>query len=481
MASNTPNLFADFQPPDQATWEAALEKALKGKSAEALEWNAQGFKMPAFVRDARKRPQGVRTAAGWKITEAVSLQSGPEAANKHGLEALWKGAEAIRVNGQPTSREALNTLLHEILVEIIPLSFRASNPLDLAQWLELERQSRGLERNAIHANLGFDPLGQATFAGNWFASREEDFELGKRAIRTLNEQLPSCRAITVHANHFHSAGAGPVLELALTLAQGSEYLAALASSKQPADAVANQLAFSVACGNSYFAEIAKLRALRILWPEIVRTYGGGKELTEMQLHASTSRFTLSVYDAWNNMLRATSHSMAAIVGGCNNLEVVGYNEAFEAESSFGQRVARNLQHVLREEAWLDKVADPAGGSRYIESLTHEIAGNALAQFKEIEARGGYLQCLTDGYIQQLIAADAHAMQAAVESGELVVIGVNKYANAAEKMADKYQAPASAFAPATSTAFEPVPLVRATQTYESKRLKSEASTKNTATA
>lgn len=477
MGDTNQRLFDAFSAPDETAWQAALEKALKGKPAADLDWQTHGFTMPPAVRNAAPSTRSASVSAGnaWQITEAIALATDPKSANKASLQALWNGVESLRFDDQPGSREDLNTLLHEILIEIIPLRFKASNPTALAEWLELERQSRQLEPAALHGSLGYDPLGKAAFEGGWFQSKEHDFEACGRTMRTLADKLPNVRTITINGSWYHEAGATVVQELAITLAQASEYMAQLCSKSHNADSVASALDFSLAVGNLYFPEIAKLRALRLLWPAIAEQYGADAKSVHVHLHSTTSPWTLSVYDAWNNMLRGTSQAMAAVLGGCNSLEVAAYDAAYTTPNDFSQRVARNVQHVLREEAYFGKVADPAGGSRYVESLTQNIAGAALALFQTIEAKGGFLACLQSGFLQEQIATSAASQKEAVENGSLVFLGVNKHPNLGEKMAEKITTTAPQNEVDAQPEFSPIPRFRATAALDDARLAAEKTT------
>jgi methylmalonyl-CoA mutase len=194
--------------------------------------------------------------------------------------------------------------------------------------------------------------------------------------------------------------------------------------------IVKRFQFNLAVGSDFFTEIAKLRALRKLWALVLDQYGMNEEL---YLHCETTQLNKSSLDSYNNMLRTTTESMSAILGGCNSLVVRPFDITFKNTSEFSARMARNQQLILKEEAYLDKVADAGAGSYYIESLTDKIAEEAWQDFKRIQSKGGYLACLKSEYIQAAIEMQANVLQEELKEGQRVLIGVNKYPNASEKV------------------------------------------------
>jgi methylmalonyl-CoA mutase len=211
------------------------------------------------------------------------------------------------------------------------------------------------------------------------------------------------------------------------LAHAHEYLVTLSnqniSYKKP-------FYFTVAVGSDFFGEIAKLRALRKLWVLLAQAYN---ILKEIHIHCETSLLNKSSLDANNNMLRTTTEGMSAVIGGCNSLTIHPYNTGFESQTDFSDRMARNQQLILKEESYLHHTADMGAGSYYIEKLTDELAGKAWEEFKEIENKGGFLACLKSNFIQNKIQEQADNLIKQFNNGELVLVGVNKFQNAKEKV------------------------------------------------
>jgi methylmalonyl-CoA mutase len=244
-------------------------------------------------------------------------------------------------------------------------------------------------------------------------------------------------ASAIRADRLHESGAHAVQELGYALAEGVERLAARASS-QPLEQAAREVEFVYAVGSNYFFEVAKLRAARMLWAQAVAAFGvSDSSACRARLHVRTSRLNKSVYDRYMNLLRATTEAMSAAIGGADTLHIEPFG--------FSQRLAQNVQRVLREEAHLDAVADPAGGSYYIEALTDALAARAWKLFQSVEAEGGYSEALNSGSIEKALAETRDTRRKAVSSRRRTLVGVNNFPNLQEK-APEAEAPRSDFAP-----------------------------------
>jgi len=225
------------------------------------------------------------------------------------------------------------------------------------------------------------------------------------------------------------------------------------------------LGFTLSSGSHYFLELAKFRAARMLWASIVQAYDATAN-GQTFIHATTSERSLTIYDPWTNMLRGTTQAMSAVLGGCNSLTVSPYNTGYQEATEFSNRIGRNVQLVLKEEAMLTKVADPAGGSHYIETLTNAIAESAWRIFQDIEAQGGYLEALNKGSIQAHLEQASKAEENAILTSEKIVLGVNKYPNQEERMQQEVtQKP-------NSTSEHQLDLTRPTEPMERERLNEE---------
>lgn len=223
-----------------------------------------------------------------------------------------------------------------------------------------------------------------------------------------------------------------VEELAFALSAGHDYLVRLMDLGLTIDQAARKLRFSFSVSSNYFMEIAKLRAARMLWANIVKGYNPEKNCAgKMMIHAETSRWNQTVYDPYVNMLRGTTEAMSAAIGGVYSLEVTPFDRAFEAPTEFAKRIARNVELLLKHESHFDQVVDPAGGSYYIENLTQSIAAEAWKLFLEIEEKGGYTEAYKSGMIVERVKASAAAKDKNIATRRQALLGANQYPNFTE--------------------------------------------------
>jgi methylmalonyl-CoA mutase len=224
---------------------------------------------------------------------------------------------------------------------------------------------------------------------------------------------------TIRADYLHEAGATAVQELGYALAQGVERLEALADLRKSVDEAAREIEFVFAAGSTFFIEIAKLRAVRMLWAQAVAAFGPEQEVSAlMHIHARTSRRNKSIYDGYTNLLRATTEALSAVLGGCDRLTVEPFG--------FDEHLATGVQRILREEAHVDVPADPAGGSWLLEVLTDSLAREAWKLFQQVEAAGGYTAALESGAIKEALAKSREEREKAAASRRRTLVGVNNY-------------------------------------------------------
>jgi methylmalonyl-CoA mutase len=258
-------------------------------------------------------------------------------------------------------------------------------------------------------------------------------------IQTIRKRLPGFRTITINGHLFHNAGATLVQELAFSLASGNEYMANLTSKGLPADTVSASLQFSFGIGSNYFMEIAKLRAARLLWTAVVEQYRPeNPESSRMFIHSTTSLWNKTVYDPYVNLLRTTTEGMSAAIGNTDSMSILPFDFPYKDESEISRRIARNQQLILKEEAYLDKIVDPAAGSYYIESLTHSIAMHAWELFQSVEEKGGLIECIRTGFIQDEIERSCRKKDMNIAQRKIVILGTNQYANPLESMSQNIE-------------------------------------------
>lgn len=383
------SIYDAFEPADFEAWKQRVIKEVKGEEAfKALyKTTAEGVEIKPYytLENLEGEIPSINSSdKAWKIQEHIKVNS-TEQALKQAKEALQKGADEIVFE---IDSDKANTILSQIQ----PFVFRLN---------QNAKAVAGSFRADILSNL----LNTNSFTPNEFE------KLVKKHTGTLE----------VNGSQYHNAGANICTEIAITLAHANEYLNV--GTNAP-------VLFNVAVGSDYFFEIAKLRALRKLWSVVAIEHDID---TSVIINCETALNNKTIYDYNNNILRASTETMAAIIGGCDGLYVYPYDVLFKQPNDFSNRIARNIQLVAKHEAYLQKVNDAAHGSYYIEDLSNEIANKSWELFQNIEAKGGYIACIESGFLQETIAKQAEATQQQVDSGDRIVLGVNKYPNKNELM------------------------------------------------
>ncbi len=452
MDIQSKSLFAEFPPVTPAEWEQKVVQDLKGADYEKklVYRPAEGFRVkPYYVADDLQPleylvnfPDSFPFVRGnkksgnhWFIRQDITVGD-LKRTNEKALDILMKGVDSlgfILEEDKEYSKEDLDLLLKNIFAEMVEINFRCGrNALSLMQnhYEMLVRYNRDFQK--IFGSIEFDPFGHLVTHGNYHFSREEDIDLCSQLIRQ-SEHLPHFTVICVNGDHFHNSGATIVEELAFSLAAGAEYLTLLTESGLSINQVAPKIRFRFATGSNYFLEIAKYRAARLLWAHIVKAYGPSRDdVSKMTIHTVTSRWNKAMYDPYVNMLRTTTEAMSSIIAGIDSLTVGPFDEVFRKPDDFSERISRNQQLLLREESYLDQVADPSAGSYYIENLTGLIADEAWKLFLEVDARGGYLEAVSQAYIQDHIETTATKRDADIAGRKETILGVNQYPNFTER-------------------------------------------------
>jgi len=329
--------------------------------------------------------------------------------------------------------EDLGKALEGIDLEKVSLLVRSgASAMPFGVLLAALLRKRKQASSGLRGCVEMDPLGVLTHEGSLPQSLAGAYREMAALTRWAAAQAPNLQTICVHSRAWHESGANAAQELAFTLATGVEYLREMSERELEADVVGPRVRFAITVGENFFMEIAKLRAMRLIWSRAVEAFGGGEKAQRACLHVRTSHWNKTIYDAHNNLLRATVEAFAGAAGGCDSMQVGAFDEVFRQPDDFSQRLARNTQLVLQKECELAHVMDPAGGSWYVESLTAELAGRAWSMFQEIEKRGGMAAALAAGYPQQAVAATAAEKIKAARQRRQSIVGVNQYANPKEK-------------------------------------------------
>ena len=451
MANKEQKLFAEFPPVSTETWEAAINKDLKGADYEKkLVWRtAEGFNVRPYYRaenlagvhhlgsQCGEFPfvRGVRKENNWKIVQSITVDA-PAEANAHALRLLTKGVESICfvLHSKEFTAEDLDLLLGGVSLKNTELIFKGCGVKRVAELFLDKLDREAVDADAVRASFVIDPIiNKLTLKGKALAAEGGCKGLDKLAVLIQKAaKYKKIRLVGVSGEVFQNCGSTIVQELAFTLAAGHEYLVQLMDRGLSIDQIATTMRFSTSISANYFMEIAKLRAARLLWANITAAYAPKVRCAEkMQIHAVTSRWNMTVYDAYVNMLRATTEAMSAAVAGVHSLEVLPFDVAYEKPTDFSERIAHNVQLLLKEESHFNQVVDAAGGSYYIENLTQSIAEQAWALFKQVEDKGGYMQAFLAGFVQEQVEASAAKKRTNIATRREALLGTNQFPNFGE--------------------------------------------------
>lgn len=442
-------LFDQFPPVSTEEWRAKVEADLKGAPFEKkLVWRTnEGFNVQpmyraediAGLKTTDSLPgefpyvRGTRTDNDWFARQDI-IASSPEEANRIALDVLNKGVTSLGFSIKEASEEELKTLLAGIKIDAVELNFNVcpKKALPFAALLVDYIKAEGAE-NTFVGSIDFNPFRKALKHGTAFPG-----DIAAMAVELLDtvKGVPGLKVLSVDSVMLSNAGAYIYQELGYALAWGAEWMTMLTEKGIDPAEVAARIKFNMGVSSNYFMEIAKFRSARMLWAQIVKQYGVADELCKMAVHAETSRFNQTVYDAYVNLLRSQTECMSAALAGVDSITVTPFDTPYKTPDEFSERIARNQQFLLKEESHLDKVVDPAGGSYYVETLTVAIAEQAWKVFLGVEEEGGILAQINNGAIQKVIRETSEKRHTDVARRKEILLGTNQFPNINEMAADK---------------------------------------------
>lgn len=485
------DLFKDFPVVSIEEWEEKIKQDLKGVDYEKkLVWKSpEDISVRPYYRSEHLEQLGYlnshpgefpytrgygKYGNKWDIREDILVKQ-PEEANRKALRVLEKGATAlgfiIKKGAVKTSGD-LEKLLDGIELEKTGINFLSGTetPKLVSLFAEIV-EKRKTEAGKVTGSANFDPFGYLTNNGKYITNREQDINDAAGLIENYGKRFHSFRLIGVNGISFCNAGASAVMELAFSLATGNEYLSVLTGMGLPVDPVAQNIQFNLGSGSNYFMEIAKLRAARMLWARIVQAWEPKSEDSlKTFIHSETSDFNKTIYDPYVNMLRTTTEAMASAIGGANSLYVKPFDRNFRDSSDFSERIARNTQIILKNEAYFDKVTDPSAGSYYIESLTDSLVSETWKLFQQIEKDGGYIVALENGFIQEQIEELCRKRCMNLALRKEVLVGTNQYVDTLESAIENVTGESSeSIIPADNLVTKPLKKIRVAEAFEELRM------------
>jgi methylmalonyl-CoA mutase len=297
-------------------------------------------------------------------------------------------------------------------------------------------EEQGVKQELLSGTIQNDILKEFMVRNTYIYPPEPSIRIIGDIIEYTAKHMPKFNSISISGYHMQEAGANQVLELAFTLADGKEYVKTALAKGLDVDGFAGRLSFFFAIGMNFYLEVAKLRAARLLWWRIMKSFEPKNPKSLMlRTHCQTSGWSLTEQDPYNNVVRTTVEAMAAVFGGTQSLHTNSFDEAIALPSEFSSRIARNTQLILQEETHITSVIDPWAGSYMMESLTQEMADKAWEIVQEVDAMGGMTKAVESGWAKLKIEAAAAEKQAKIDSGSDVIVGVNKYKLGKEDLVD----------------------------------------------
>ena len=445
--TNCEKLFAEFPEVSTEAWEAAIAVDLKGADYERkLVWRTtEGFSLRPYYRaenlegletlgtQAGEFPylRGVSGDNSWLTHQTIAVKC-PKAANEAALKMLNAGVDSLGFClSEELSAEQLDELLAGVVLSAVELTFCGKGAGKLVAPILAKAEKEGVAKDALHVNFCIDPIVKhLSQKGEWCEECEGGKCLTKIAdLVKATAEYKYVKVVNVSANVFSDSGSTIVEELGFGLSVAHEYLVRLMEAGLTVDQAAKKIRFTFAVTSNYFMEMAKFRAARLLWANIVKQYEPACECScKMFVHARTSSWNQTVYDPYVNMLRGTTEAMSAAIAGVHSLEVLPFDYAYTTPTEFSERIARNQSLLLKHESHFDQVIDPAGGSYYIENLTKTIAEEAWKLFLELEEKGGYVEAFKAGYVVERVKASATAKDKAIATRRQILLGANQYPN-----------------------------------------------------
>ncbi|MBG6081184.1 methylmalonyl-CoA mutase [Rubrivivax gelatinosus] len=472
--SNSPDPLksGEFAPSSLEQWHKAAAKSAPGGDVEALNWQtpegltvkplytaADTAELPyadtlpgfePFIRGPQATMYAVRP---WTIRQYAGFSTAEES-NAFYRKALAAGGQGVsvafdlathrgydsdhpRVTGDVgkagvaiDSVEDMKILFDAIPLDKVSVSMTMNGAvLPVLAGYVVAAEEQGVAQELLSGTIQNDILKEFMVRNTYIYPPEPSMRIVADIIEYTARHMPKFNSISISGYHMQEAGANQALELAFTLADGKEYVKTAIARGLDVDEFAGRLSFFWAIGMNFYLEIAKMRAARLLWCRIMKGFNAKKPKSLMlRTHCQTSGWSLTEQDPYNNIVRTTVEAMAAVFGGTQSLHTNSFDEAIALPTEFSSRIARNTQLIIQEETHITKVVDPWAGSYLMEKLTQDMADKAWAIIEEVEAMGGMTRAVDSGWAKLKIEASAAEKQARIDSGQDVIVGVNKYRN-----------------------------------------------------
>lgn len=459
MKEKREKLFSEFPPVSNEEWMEVVTRDLKGAPFEKkLVWRTkEGFNVQPFYRaeDIEHLPtkdvlpgqfpyvRGTKADNNWLVRQDISVQGDIQQLNTNIKSVMERGANSLGLHfvDECVNAVTIQEMLAGIDLDKLEINLYARRDLTV-QLIEATKEALkalGADLGKVRGSFGFNPFRHTLGAGvRWSEWVETSVEVLKAA-----EPLTQFTCLSFQSVDLVNAGAYIYQEIGYALAAGADMLAKVSEkSGKSISEVAERIRFEMGIGSNYFMEIAKFRAIRWLWALVVRSNDekASDRATKAVVHAETSRWNKTIYDAYVNLLRSMTETMSATIAGVHSVTVNPFDKHYNPKGSdFSRRIARNQQLLLKEESHFDKVVDPAGGSYYIEHLTQAIAEQGWKLFLEVEEQGGFAKLANEGKVQEAVNASNEARHKAVATRRENLLGTNIFPNFTETATEETRA------------------------------------------
>ena len=455
MASE--KLFNEFAPIPTEKWEEIINKDLKGADYEKkLVWRTnEGFKVRPYYRAENlddlnyldvmpaefPYTRGTKADSNdWEIVQNVT-ETEPAKANEVALASIKGGATMISftMQGVKTAQD-LATLLAGLDLTKVGVQFTRpqGRAVQLTKDFIAYLEANHIDKAAVKGGIAYDGISCCLRHGQFPTSEKAAMDTAIELVN-LTADMPNFKVVNVRGIQMHNGGATIVQELGYTLGIANEYLAYATSNGLTVEQMAKKMEVTLSIASNYFMEIAKLRAFRLLWATMVSQYQPKCDCAcKVRINSVASSWNKTLYDPYVNMLRTTTEGMAASLGGADTIALQPFDVAFKHDDDFSRRISRNVQIILKEESYFNKVVDPAAGSYYIENLTDSLAEHAWKQFQEVEAQGGIIKLILSGEVKKAIEESCNKRNMDIATRKYILLGTNQYPNINETMLDKVE-------------------------------------------
>ncbi|MFD2679616.1 methylmalonyl-CoA mutase family protein [Bacillus seohaeanensis] len=466
-----------FEKYNLSDWERTVEKTLKGKKSEELHTKTyETIELkPLYTSEDRstKEDQLIRKNENdWYIAQEIIGNS---------LKEIEDKVESCLVNGQnclslSIQNQHMNKELEELCRKVVssplPLFIIEKNTVELFTSYLLSYSTEAKSEQGVQGVMASDIISNRLESGKLLAADSDDFQSWIDNITKVKQISPKIKTILIDSSPYHNAGSNAVQELAYGLMEGVQYIEWLTDSNWSVEEVAERMVFHFSISSQFFMEIAKLRAFKQLWATVLKAYGVSNLEDKIIISAETSKFSKSNLDSYVNVLRAGGEAFSAVLGGIDYLKVGQFNEFSGETNPLSERIARNTQHILKEESHLSKVADPGAGSYFIETLTEEIGKKAWDLFVQLDESGGVLHHLREGSIQREIEKVLKEKKKDLVTRKKAMIGTNIFANLEESLSIQAKQDTQNVSLDSYESITPLRTHRLSEAFEELRVKAE---------